>query len=119
MKKTKKLLVIPQVIYSFFFTSALFADNRITGWIEDVDEGVGSELGDWLPRVLNFAIGLAALICVAVLIGSGYMYITAAGDEEKVRKAGKSITYAVVGLVVCVVSVILVEFVLKEVLFMS
>ena len=44
------------------------------------------------------------------------MYITAAGDEEKVRKAGKSITYAVVGLVICVISVILVEFVLKKIL---
>jgi hypothetical protein len=96
MKKTKKLLVIPQIITNFFFASALFANNRITGWIEEVDEGVGSDLTDWLPKVLNFAIGLATLVCIAVIIGGGYMYITAAGDEEKIRKAGSSLTYAVI-----------------------
>lgn len=116
MKKLKKVLLIPQIISSYFFASAIFAQNKITEWIGEVDEGVGSELGDWLPRVLNFAIGLAALVCIAVIIGSGYMYITAAGDEEKVRKAGKSITYAVIGLIVCVISAILVEFVLKNIL---
>lgn len=116
MKKIKKFLLIPQVVSNFFLASAIFADNKITGWIKDVDEGVGGDLADWFPSVLNFAIGLAALVCIAVIIGSGYMYITAAGDEEKVRKAGKSMTYAVVGLIICVISVVLVEFVLREIL---
>jgi hypothetical protein len=44
------------------------------------------------------------------------MYITAGGDETKVEKATKSLTYAIVGLVICVISVILVQFVLKSVL---
>jgi hypothetical protein len=79
-------------------------------------DGGPSDLATWLPQVLNLAIGLAALVCVAVLIGSGYMYITAAGDETKVEKATKSLTYAIIGLVICFISVILVEFVLKNVL---
>ena len=116
MKKITKVLLIPQIISNFFLTSALFANNAITGWIEEVDEGIGSDLGDWLPRLLTFGIAIAALVCVAVLIGSGYMYITSAGDEEKVRKAGKSITYAIIGLIVCFIAALLVEFVLVEIL---
>ncbi len=85
-------------------------------WASKVKPGGPTDLAVWVPEVLQYAIGLAALVCIAILIGSGYMYITAAGDEEKVRKAGKSITYAVVGLVICVISVILVEFVLKKIL---
>ena len=44
------------------------------------------------------------------------MYITSAGDESKVEKASKSLTYAIVGLVICIISVILVQFVLAKVL---
>ena len=116
-------------LFSFFFfslvsfslgTSVIYSESK-TGlqWTGTVKQGSGggpSSLEIWLPQVLNLAIGLAALVCVAVIIGSGYMYITASGDEEKVRKAGQSITYAVIGLVICVISVILVEFVLKRVL---
>lgn len=78
-----------------------------------------SEEGDVLDvayRAINLAIFLAALVCVVVLIASGYSYITASGDEQKIEKATKTLTYAIVGLVICFISVILVEFVLKNVL---
>jgi Na+-driven multidrug efflux pump len=65
---------------------------------------------------INLAIFLAALVCVVVLIASGYSYITAAGDEQKIEKATKTLTYAIVGLVICFIAVILVQFVLRNVL---
>jgi TRAP-type C4-dicarboxylate transport system permease small subunit len=65
---------------------------------------------------LNMAIGAAAVICVAVLIFSGYMYITASGDEAKVEKASKSLTFAIVGLAIAFIAVLLVNFVLKNLL---
>ncbi|MCK9416276.1 hypothetical protein M0Q97_06425 [Candidatus Dojkabacteria bacterium] len=73
-------------------------------------------LGELVTKGLNFAIGASAVICVAVLIGSGYMYITAAGDESKIEKAGKSLTFAIVGLAIAFIAVLLVNFVLDEVL---
>jgi TRAP-type C4-dicarboxylate transport system permease small subunit len=80
----------------------------------DVPNPVDGTLQDFIVRGLNLAIGAAAVICVAVLIFSGYMYITSSGDEAKVEKATKSLTYAIVGLAICFISVILVNFVLKE-----
>lgn len=101
-------------------SSSVYADEgeikRGLDWVDSVNPGGPSDLVEWLPQVLNLAIGLAALVCVAILIFSGYMYITAGGDETKVEKASKSLTYAVVGLVICVISVILVQFVLTKVL---
>lgn len=82
--------------------------------IINVPNPIKGDLQDFIVRGLNLAIGAAAVICVAVLIGSGYMYITASGDEAKVEKATKSLTYAIVGLAICFISVILVNFVLKE-----
>ena len=74
------------------------------------------DLNAFITNALNIAIGAAAVVCVAVLIGSGYMYITASGDEAKVEKATKSLTFAIVGLAICFISVILVNFVLEDLL---
>lgn len=113
IKKISRI-TIPSLILSFYlFSGKVYAD--VTGWIEEAG-GVKTPLDKWFPNVINFAIGLAALVSVVVLIASGYMYITAAGDEAKIEKAGKSITYAVVGLVICFIAVILVNFVLERVL---
>jgi hypothetical protein len=65
---------------------------------------------------LNLVIGLAALVAVAFLVYSGFQYIIAQGDEGKVEKATKGITYAIVGLVICFISVLIVNFVLNNVL---
>ena len=50
--------------------------------------------------VINFFIAFSALVAVAILIVSGYMFITAAGDPEKIEKAQKGITAAIVGLII-------------------
>ena len=118
MKRSKLVGTALAFGSSVYFTSTVFANDAI-GWIDTLKTssgGVTTDLDKWIPQVLNLVIGLAALVCVAILIASGYMYITAAGDENKVEKANKSLTYAIVGLVICFISVILVEFVLNRVL---
>lgn len=122
MKKNNVLSPVLGLGYVIFSTFGVFV-NQVRAQTAAIDlpidlpePGGPTDLAEWLPQVLNLAIGLAALVCVAVLIGSGYMYITAAGDETKVEKATKSLTYAIIGLVICFISVILVQFVLRNVL---
>lgn len=73
-------------------------------------------LDSLIVDALNLLIGAAAVLSVAVLIFSGYMYITASGDEAKIEKATKSLTYAIVGLAVAFISVLLVNFVISDLL---
>jgi cytochrome bd-type quinol oxidase subunit 2 len=82
-------------------------------WIKGLT-GVSQPLESWIVTLLNWAIGLAALAAVVMLIVAGYLYITANGDENKVEKATKTLTFAIVGLVVCFIAVILVQFVLAN-----
>ena len=70
----------------------------------------------FVQSAINLAIGIAGLIAVGFLVYSGIQYIVAAGDESKVEKATKGITYAVVGLIVCFISVLIVNFVIDKVL---
>ncbi|KUK76777.1 MAG: hypothetical protein XD93_0724 [candidate division WS6 bacterium 34_10] len=80
-------------------------------------QGTGyTDINELIIDALNLLIGATAVICVAVLIFSGIMYITASGDEAKVEKATKSLTYAIVGLVIAFIAVLVVQFVLKDLL---
>lgn len=80
-------------------------------------DGTGyTNLNTLIVDVLNLLIGATAVICVAVLIFSGIMYITASGDEAKIEKATKSLTYAIVGLAIAFIAVLLVNFVIDDLL---
>lgn len=48
----------------------------------------------------NFAVFLTAPIAIAVLVAGAIMYITAAGEEERMTKAKRMVVSAVVGLIV-------------------
>ncbi len=69
-----------------------------------------------LAEIINFATGFAALVAVIFLIIAGYTYITAAGDADKIEKAGKTITASIIGLVVVFIARILVELVIEKIM---
>ncbi len=84
-------------------------------WITGITEAKGGDdLGGFITKIINWGIGFAAVVAVIMLIAAGFMYITANGDEGKIGKATKTLTFAIVGLVVCFIAVLLVNFVLKE-----
>lgn len=112
MKISKFTALVPAVLSNLYLASAAYA--QVDSYLPE--SPINKELMPWVSGVINIAIGLAALACVGILIFSGYMYITAAGDENKVEKATKSLTYAIVGLVICFIAVILVQFVLTKIL---
>jgi hypothetical protein len=55
-----------------------------------------------IPFAIKYLIGLAtALAVIAIMIG-GYQYLTAYGDAEQHKKATKTITWAILGLILCI-----------------
>jgi hypothetical protein len=50
-------------------------------------------------------------VAVAILVVAGYLFITSGGDPEKVEKAQKAITAAIVGLVIVFIARAIVFFV--------
>jgi TRAP-type C4-dicarboxylate transport system permease small subunit len=83
--------------------------------------GVGSSLTtpDGLVtkvlEVINLFVGLASVVCVVMIIYGGLQYITAAGDAEKVESGSKTLTNAIIGLVIIFISVVIVNFVANAV----
>ncbi len=69
-------------------TAKLFADAPDT------------EAPELLGNIIKVFINTLGLILVMLIVYAGYMYLTAAGDDEKVKKAKKLLGQAVIGLII-------------------
>lgn len=69
---------------------------------EGYDQGLvaSTDLKSYVLKIVNFALGFLGLIAVLIVIYGGVLYVTAAGEDEKVGKAKKAIGYAAIGLLI-------------------
>jgi hypothetical protein len=59
-------------------------------------EGLIQALAKWFVRIM---IPIAAII----FLYAGFLFLTSGGDEEKIKRAKKAVTYAIVGLVIILI----------------
>ncbi len=64
-------------------------------------------------NIINWALGLLAIIAVALIIYGGYYWLTAAGNEERITKAKKIILNTVIGLVIILLAWAIVNFIIQ------
>lgn len=57
-----------------------------------------------IKNVVNAALVLAGVVALFLIIYAGIQYITSNGDQTKVDSAKKTITYAIIGIVVIFLS---------------
>lgn len=62
--------------------------------------------------IVNFALTFLGLIAVVMIIYGGFLYVSAAGNEEKINQGKKIIMYAVIGIVIILLSFAIVNTVL-------
>lgn len=86
-------------------------------WVDEILDSLISApltLEEFVVKVLNWLIGASVILCVVMLIISGFLYMTSGGNEDKVGKATKTLVNAIIGLVISFVAVMLVNFILKK-----
>lgn len=66
--------------------------------------------------LVNFLTGFSALVAIILIIIAGYTFITSSGDSDRVEKAGKMLTGAVVGLIIVFIARMVVAFILEKVI---
>lgn len=55
------------------------------------------------------AMSIGALICLAMLLWGGFLYITSSGEQEKIQQGKRTLTYALIGMIIMVCSVLFVN----------
>lgn len=59
-----------------------------------------ADLGEVFSRGVSSILGLAGIALFVVLLMGGFKYITAGTDPKAVESAQKTLTYAIIGLVI-------------------
>ena len=91
-----------------------------------VREGAEAAKGDDMPRDLigpdgvftkisNTILYIVGIVSVIMLIWGGVRYILSGGDNKKVTDAQNTILYAIIGLVIAILSFAIVNFVLNTI----
>lgn len=65
-----------------------------------------------IGRIIGAALGIVGSLALAIFVFGGFTWMTAAGNEDKVKKGRDMIVWAVFGLAVIFLSYVLVEFIL-------
>lgn len=68
-----------------------------------------------LGMVINAFLILAGTVAVLFIIVGGFQYVSSAGNPESVQKAKNTILYAVVGLIVVILSYAIVNFIITNI----
>ncbi|EKE12623.1 MAG: hypothetical protein ACD_13C00149G0005 [uncultured bacterium] len=63
-----------------------------------------SDLSVLFDNVVGYALGFAGIVLFILLLVAGFKYITSGGDPKAVEGAKKTLTSAIIGLVVILVS---------------
>ncbi len=94
--------------FSFFVNTALAAGFDVS------NPPSGSNLPNKdanlvLVDIIKWILGILASLSILMIIVSGVMYITSAGDQGRIDTAKKMLTYSIVGLVVALLSYAIVK----------
>lgn len=125
LKKTLVIFLSVITIISFA-SSGIIAANTADQVCEGIGGAVGingcdptaSQQGRSLPElvalIINIFSWVVGAVAVIMLIYAGFRYITGGGDDNSIKSAKNTILYAVIGLVVVVLSQVIVNFVLNQ-----
>lgn len=70
--------------------------------------------GGLISILINFLLWTVGILSVAMIIFSGFRYITSAGDAAKTKSAQTTLTYSIVGLIVAVLAWVIVKMILRQ-----
>ncbi len=120
-KKSLKHIAVGFVTSMALMMSTMIPAVHAQGFISPTDnpsavstatQGQGS-FRQLALTIVNFFLTFLGLIAVVMLIYGGFLYISAAGNQEHIEKAKKIILYAVVGIIVILLSFAIVNTVLS------
>jgi len=100
------VMLLVSVPASAFAVKNIFTDSKLKlkttsvesglGTPEDLEKNVSSTIGD----VINTVVGFLGVAAVILIVYAGGMWMTAAGNDERVKKAKMIIKSTVIGILI-------------------
>ncbi len=83
----------------------------------DYGAATGLSQGDLrvtIARVVQEVMGLIGIVLVCLVLYAGFLWMTAAGNDEQIEKARKIISGAVIGLIIILSALTITTFVIRS-----
>ncbi len=127
IKNTDKLrffLIIASFVFLLFPVSLIKAGNLSDAFGSDLktmasssgydaSQASGTALEDRVSLIIQSALGLLGILFIILIIYGGIIWMTAAGNEESVKKAVSTIKHAFIGLVIVLLAYIISIFIVS------
>lgn len=87
--------------------------GNILGWngVNNAAANQAKTITEILTTALNFLLSIVGIIAIIMLIIGGLMYLTSAGDEERMNKGKSIVVYSLIGITVALSALVLVTMV--------
>lgn len=121
-----KLLLVAMLISTFgFIASAQAQTDQLSGFSLDEQNqaftdsaGLDREvdLSETVSEIIRVLLGFLGIIFLALIVYAGFMWMTSAGNEERVAKSKRIMSAAVIGLAIVLSAYAITFFVIDQIL---
>jgi len=66
--------------------------------------GPNSSFAELFVRIINWIVGIATTLAVLMVVIGGIQYMISGGNEDKIKSARKTIQWALIGLIILLMS---------------
>ncbi len=111
MRCLRTILLLFFLLYTLLLPSASSAAS-----FEDISMSIGLEAPDLkgvLVNIINWLLGLLGLANVVTLLTGGFRWMTSHGDDDLVMKAKRTITGAIIGVIIVLLAWSIVHYILQ------
>lgn len=122
MNKYKKNLILILLLLVFIFPKIALAKN-LSDAFSDMLPGFAQTAGYnedsndptiIISTIIQVALSLIGVLFLILMVYGGYLWMTAAGSDEKLKRSQNTITAAVIGLVIVVAAYAISSFVVRS-----
>ncbi|MCK4539814.1 hypothetical protein KAU09_01525 [Candidatus Parcubacteria bacterium] len=115
VKKIFTLLFLAILVFNFLAPVQVGALDLGMTYAENLDlpEAEDDDVRDMAVTIIKYLITFLGIIAVAIILYGGFVWMTAAGNEDRVTKAKNIIIAGVIGLVIVIASYAIVNFVIE------
>ncbi|MBW6440668.1 pilin [Patescibacteria group bacterium] len=102
MTKLFKTITASIATYALVFSANVtLAAEKISGWgTKESPSFVPTDIRGAIMNLTNWILGFISIIATLVIIYGGVLYLTAAGNDDNVATAKKTISYGIIGVVI-------------------
>ena len=116
-----KLITKTFLLLTLVFTAGLLfvsiAHAQYMGFDVGSDTGLSSYDVRWnATQIIRSALSVLGIILLGVIIYSGFLWMTAGGNDDKVSEAKKWLTRSIIGLIIVLTSYMITSFVTTQIM---